>query len=480
MDLKVKRGSNIPIYQQITEMIEKKIICGEYPPGSRLPSERKLAEQLDVNRMTISRVYDDFMALGVVERKQGSGTIVTPASLNKLTAGTTDWKAYVEGGALLPTYPLLKQIKKVTNNNNILDLSGNELSPHFLSTSLLNGILKKMDLKQITSYANHQHPQGQIELREAIVSYMHKFYHVNTTSSSIMVTTSIQQSLFLFLQSLLSPGDAIAIESPSYFYSYPLFQSLGLRVYGLPVDEDGIDPEDMIALHRKHRIKFVLLIPTFQNPTGTALSEERRKRIAEISAEIKLPVVEGDPYYTINYEDKLYHPIKDYDTNGNIIYIGSLAKTSSIQIGISWIVGPQMVIEKIIDSQQQTNFGVNIFSQFIGQKLLESKHYSTHLAFLKKDLKGNRDEMMKYLDAVLGADLEYFVPNGGFYIWCKCKHPVDDRKLVEECIKNNVLFMPGSMLGAEQGYIRINFASIRKEDIQKAISRLAVSLKNII
>lgn len=342
---------------------------GEYPPGSLLPSERKLAEQLIVNRTTIARAYDELMARGLVERKRGSGTRVSENSLQKIAAGTTDWNTYVERGALRPLYPLVKQIKNAaTERKDTIDLSGNELAANYFSSNLLSGVVYDIKEEEIAENVGKVHPQGQPELREELVNYMRKFYKVETTSSSIIVTSGIQQSLFLILQSLLSPGDAIAIESPSYFYSYPLFQSLGLRVYGLPIDKDGVNPDDIITLYKKHRIKFVLLIPTFQNPTGTVLSEERRKRIAEIVAELKIPISEGDPYYPIHFDEtQLNQPIKSFDQNGNVMYVGSLAKTTSTQLGIGWIAGPRMVIDRIMDSQQQTDFGVNLFSQLVAR-----------------------------------------------------------------------------------------------------------------
>ncbi|CAI8840517.1 hypothetical protein PMEGAS67_57330 [Priestia megaterium] len=102
--------------------------------------------------------------------------------------------------------------------------------------------------------------------------------------------------MYLITQCLLSPGDAVAIESLSYCYSLPLFQSAGLRIFGLPVGPNGINPQDIEDLYHKHQIRMVFLNPTYQNPTGTVLTDKRRKEVIEIAERLGIPIVEDDPF----------------------------------------------------------------------------------------------------------------------------------------------------------------------------------------
>ena len=108
---------------------------------------------------------------------------------------------------------------------------------------------------------------------------MKEYLKVEATEQSIMITSGAQQALHLIVQCLLNPGDAVAFESPSHCYSLPLFQSAGIRIFPLPVDEHGINPDDVQELYRKHRIKMIFLNPNFQNPTGTMLHPSRRKTV---------------------------------------------------------------------------------------------------------------------------------------------------------------------------------------------------------
>lgn len=474
MEWKVNRQSAIPLYQQIYEWIEQKIAYGEFPPGTLLLSERKLAEQLQVNRMTVVHVYEELHAAGLVERKRGSGTRVSGHKWGILPKGATNWRRYVEGNSFLPTYPLIKQIReKAKQMDSGFDLASGELSADLFPSSLLQASFLK---EPFPSDLGYEHPQGHLALRETITAHMKHHYGVDTTSSSILITSGAQQALYLLTQCLLSPGDTVAIESPSYYYSLPLFQSAGLRIVALPVDAHGINPDDLIALHEKHPIRMVFLNPTYQNPTGTVLSEARRKKVLSVSAELGIPVVEDDPFSLLSFENKKTLPIKSYDQSGNVLYIGSLSKIAASSLRIGWLIGPQSVISRLADARQQMDFGLSIFPQLIAHQFLQSTDYPEHLHSLRQELLARRNEMVSTLQEVLGTEVEFTVPNGGLYIWCKLKKSIDDRKLVQECMKHHVLYLPGSVYGFPDGYARFTYARLKQEAIKEAIKRFAKAL----
>jgi len=248
----LNRNANKPLYQQIYEMIEERIAYGEFPPGSLLPSERKLALQLDVNRMTIAHVYDELQASGLVERKKGSGTRVSSHKWGILPKGVTNWRKYIESGPFIPTYPLVKKIRDVAKGmNDGFNLASGELSSDLFPTHLLQSSFAD---QMMSNDLGHVHQQGHLPFRETLAQYVKKDLNIQTTSSSVLITSGAQQALYLITQCLLSPGDAVAIEAPSYSYSLPLFQSAGLRIYGLPVDQEGVNPDDIVKLYKKHQI----------------------------------------------------------------------------------------------------------------------------------------------------------------------------------------------------------------------------------
>lgn len=477
MEWKVDREASRPLYQQIFEIIEERISYGEFPPGSLLPSERKLADQLGVNRMTIVHVYDELQASGLVERKKGSGTRVSTNKWGILPKGVTNWRKYIEGGSFLPTYPLIRRIrseaKQMTDGFN---LSSGQLSADLFPTRFLQAAFAERTFPDNLGYT---HPQGHLPFRETIAYYVKTYHNINTTSSSILITSGAQQAIHLITQCLLNPGDAVAIESPSYCYSLPLFQSAGLRIFGLPVDEYGINPDDIVSLHRKHQIRMIFLNPIYQSPTGSVLPETRRKKVLEIAEELGIPIVEDDPVSLLSFEKETHFPLKSYDRNGNVLYIGSLSKVIASSLRIGWLIGPQSVINRLADARQQIDFGLSIFPQLIANQFLQSDEYPAHLTFLRGELLARRNEMISALQEMLAGKVEFMVPKGGLHIWCKINRKVDDQKLVEEGIKNKILFMPGSVYGAPNGYVRFTFAHLERESIREAIGRFAEVLARV-
>lgn len=161
---------------------------------------------------------------------------------------------------------MMRTIRKESYDFDIIDLASGELSPDLSSSQYFRDIMSNQDFNYHVGY---DHPQDNLKHRETIAKHLKEFRTIPATPSSILVTSGAQQALHLIVQCLLQPGHAIAIEDPSYCYSLPLFKSAGLRTFLLPVDDQGINPVDIVELHKQHRIKMVFLNPNFQNPNGS-------------------------------------------------------------------------------------------------------------------------------------------------------------------------------------------------------------------
>ena len=181
----------------------------------------------------------------------------------------------------------------------------------------------------------------------------------------------------------------------------------------------------------------------------------------------------------LSFEDERHAPIKSMDRSGNVLYIGSLSKVVASSLRIGWIIGPQSVINRLADARQQIDFGLSIFPQLIANQFLQSTDYPNHLRFLRQELLRRRNEMISALQETLDGKVDFTIPKGGLHIWCKINQDVNDEKLVEEGMKNKILFMPGSVYGAPNGYVRFTYAHLKRESINEAISRFAQALARI-
>ncbi|NOU91724.1 aminotransferase class I/II-fold pyridoxal phosphate-dependent enzyme [Paenibacillus sp. LMG 31456] len=472
---KPDRSIKQPIYQQITDYMEHRISFGEFPPGSVLPSERKLADLLGVNRSTIVQAYEELRASGLVESAKGSGTRVSMHKWGITPKQTPNWKQYAEGGTFLPNLPFIRRIREeLRNRESIIDFASGELSPDLFPNAIIRDLLQN---KPFQEHLGYEDPQGFSPLRSSLVSFLEQHLHIHATDSSILITSGSQQSLFLITQCLLSPGDAVAIEDPSYCYSLPMFQSAGLRLFRLPVDEHGINPEDILTLYRRHRIRMIFVNPNFQNPTGSTLTLERRVRLLEIASELGVPIVEDDPFTLTALDGNPPPTLKSLDTTGNVLYIGSLSKIAASGLRIGWLIAPQAVVSRLTDARQQMDFGLSSIPQWVATQFIEEGHFENQIIKLREALLEKRNEMIRGLQQLIQENVSFTPPQGGLNMWCKINGSVDDFKLLDEAIKKGVIFVPGSVYGSDHGYIRLCFARPQLDEIMPGLNLLKEALQ---
>lgn len=476
MKWKPNRTEKIPIYKQIADYIEQAISTGIFAPESMLPSERVLADELQVNRSTVVAAYEELQSLGIVERKKGSGTRVSTDIWGLAHKRVPNWSRYLESDSFLPNLPLAQRIRKETQDTDLINLASGELSPSLFPNEQIQSILAN---QPFTGYLGYDHPQGNEDLRRTIASHVNEFKNIKTHSSSILITSGAQQALHLIIQCLLKPGDAIAIEDPSYCFSLPIFKTAGLKVYGLALDSHGVNPDDLLHLHKKHRIKMVFLNPDYQNPTGTVLAMERRNQILKHSVEFGIPIIEDDPYSLTSYDGVVNPTLKSMDDNGNVLYISSLSKIIASGLRIGWVIGPAKVIQRLADAKQQVDFGHSIFPQWVANQFLDSEYFHPHIHLLRKQLKQRRDQIVLDLHQMLDDKISFFSPDGGIHLWGKLKTPVNEQKLLEESIRNGVAFVPGSILGTEKGGQRFTYGRAETNLIHEGIYRFSEALKKI-
>ncbi|GIQ69477.1 PLP-dependent aminotransferase family protein [Xylanibacillus composti] len=475
---KPDRNSKKPLYAQIADHVEQRIAFGEFPPGSLLPSERKFAELLGVNRSTVILAFDELRSLGIIESRTGSGTRVSRTKWGAIPKHTPNWKRYTEGGSFLPNLPFLRRIREaLAQHPELIDFASGELSADLAPVREISTLMQE---KLHAPYLGYDHPQGYLPLRQALVDFLDQYRSIPTTDSSILITSGSQQSLYLITQCLLSPGDAVAIEDPSYCYSLPMFQSAGLRLFRLPVDANGIQPEDLRDLHKQHRIKMVFLNPNFQNPTGTVLSDERRKSLLELSSELGLPIVEDDAFSLTAFESSPPPPLKAIDQHGSVLYIGSFSKIAASGLRIGWMVAPNSVIQRLADARMQMDFGLSIIPQQAAEQFIRSDYVGPHLDRLRVELLFKRDLIIEAMQREWKELVSFAVPRGGLHLWCKIKPEIQESKLLEESIKQGVVFVPGTVYGSDSGYIRMTFARTRSDEIGPGIAAFARALRALL
>lgn len=477
-DWKPNKSSPIPIHKQITDYIKEKISNGEWTVGYRLPPQRTLAKELGVNRSTIVNAYDELIADGLIEGKSGSGTRVVNNTWNLLaTTPPPDWNSYVKVGTHKPNLPTIQEINQAEFIPNIIRLGTGELSPNLIPSASMKKIFHQLANSEI-SYG-YEEPKGLLSLREQISNYLSTI-GISASPSSILIVSGALQALQLISVGLLHRDSTVLTEKPSYLQSINVFQSAGMRLVGIPMDKDGIQTNLIQQYNKQQKAALLYTIPSFHNPTGTLMTAKRRQQLLDICQQEQLPLIEDDVYRELWFDESPPKPIKSFDKNGLVLYLGSLSKSLSPGLRIGWIVGPEPVVEHLADIKMQTDYGSSSLSQWAAVEWFSSGLYYKHIKEVREQLKIRRDFTLTRLNNYFSDIAVWDKPTGGFYIWLRLLPSLSMRKLFEIALSEGILLNPGNVYDHQsEQYLRISYSFASLLDIDDGLKRLAKIIKSI-
>jgi len=472
IDWKPDRSDSTQLYLQIVRYVKDKLADGEWEIGSKLPSQRVLSEILGVNRSTVVAALEELAAEGLIKGNAGGGTTVVSNTWNLLsTTRSPNWNCYISSGAHQPNQTIMQQIYQAERRTDIINLGPCEPAPDLIPYEKIQKTLKK--LSNSIKSLNYEEPRGSIDLRKEICAYL-KNIGIETEPSSILITSGALQALQLISLGLLYRGSVVYLEKPSYLYSLRTFQSFGMQLSGIPFDQEGINIKELLGKHQRRRGSMLITIPTFHNPTGNVMSLRRRKELIEACESERLPIIEDDVYREIWFEETPPPPLKAFDQNGLVLYIGGVSKNLSPGLRIGWVVGPEKVIERLADIKMQNDYGSSSISQYVTEELLASGLYYEHNELLRKNAKTRRDTTLSALNKYFSNLGSWTVPSGGFFIWLKLNNNVSMHEIFYKALKRNLLIYPGDLYDFHSSrYIRISYSYISLEQIDRGIKILS-------
>ncbi|MET3699715.1 GntR family transcriptional regulator of abcA and norABC [Bacillus oleivorans] len=473
-----QRASSIPLHLQIYQYIKNKILNGDWSLGTTLPPQRTLAKQFQVNRSTIVAALDELAADGLIEARVGRGTIVVNNTWSLLASSPPpDWISYVRSGIHAPNMSLVQEINRAEANPAIIRLGTGELSQELLPNKMMENVLQ-LKINETLSLG-YSEPKGSLSLRKAVSEHL-KTKGINVSPESILIVSGAIQALQLISVGLLKPGAVIFHETPSYLNSVHVFQSAGMRLFGVPLDGEGIMTHSIGRLKRQHNGALLYTISSFHNPTGTVMSEERRAHLLEICKKEALPIIEDDVYGDLWFDNPPPMPLKSKDSQGNVLYIGSVSKSLSPGLRIGWIVGPEPVIDRLADIKMQTDYGSSSLSQYAVEQWLKSGMYDEYVQEIRDKLWDRRDFTIQLLEKYFADIATWTIPKGGFYIWLRLKQSITTRVLFEKSLRENLLINPGSIYDpTDQHHLRLSYSYASLLDLKYGLKRLSELIRNL-
>ncbi|KHF40498.1 aminotransferase-like domain-containing protein [Halalkalibacter okhensis] len=468
MDWKPDRQSHLTIHVQIIEWMKTRIERGDWTVGTKLPTQRKLAAQFEVNRSTINLALDELKADGLLESKVGSGTFVANNSWNiLLNKSQPNWQQHIEASIHKPNYHTIQLINEFEQKDHIIRLGTGELSPELLPTKKIERSLKSLSLE--SRAIGYSEPQGSKKLRSVLCEYLKK-RGIDTAQENILIVSGALQALQLIAIGLLEEGAIIFQDNPSYLNSIHPFQSAGMRM--IPVQRDGNLPDTLRIAKRKKQSLFYC-VPTLQNPTGCNWTIGERQTLYHTCKQLQIPIIEDDVYHELLFEPSSSPALKSFDQSGQVLYVGSVSKTLSPGLRIGWVVAPQSVIQRLADIKMQTDYGSSAVSQEIVAQWLSSGLYESHILQLREQLKLRATFVENILEEQFKHIATWKKSEGGFYIWLRFKEPIVNKAFFLNLLKKNVLINPGYIYDtSDLHHIRLSYAYASLEELTVGLNSL--------
>lgn len=459
-----------PKYLIIIDYIKGKIAKGGWAIGSRIPSQRELAKNFNVNRSTVITALEELMADGLVEGKAGMGTIVTNNTWTLMgNHSSTNWNENIPLGVHKASMATVQEINEAESKKNLIQLSKGELSKDIFPLEEMKSIVRKVS-DQLSPFG-YEEPKGNLQLRQAISDSLKK-RGIKASPSSILVVSGALQALQLISIGLLQKGSTVFLGLPSYIYSLSVFQSVGMELRGLPMDEEGLMASSVYRTNEKGK-SVLYTIPTFHNPTGALMQERRREELIAVCEREQFPIIEDDVYRDLWIDYPPPRPIKSMDHYGNVLYLGSLSKSLSPGLRIGWVVGPESVISRLADLKMQSDYGSISLSQYVAAEWLASGLYEKHLLHIREKLKFRRNTAIKLLEKYLSEYATWERPKGGSFIWVKIKLDFKVHHLFQKAFAQGILLNPGSIYAEKSGqFIRLSYAFASLAEIEEGIFKL--------
>lgn len=478
IEWKPQKSSSLPLHLQITNYMKKKILNGEWTIGTKIPSQRTLAQQFEVNRSTIVTALEELAADGLIESRVGIGTRVVNNTWSLLASTPPpDWVSYVRSGIHEPNINIIQKINEAEGDPTIIRLGTGELSPDLLPNEQMKKFLQIGAGETLS--LGYEEPKGSLELRETISHYL-KRKGIEAGPGSILIVSGALQALQLISIGLLKRGSVIFHETPSYLNSVHVFQSAGMNLFGIPLDNEGIQYDTIGRLKRLHHASLLYTIPSFHNPTGMLMTEKRRQQLLEACNKEALPIIEDDVYGELWLDTPPPRPIKANDRQGNVLYIGSVSKSLSPGLRIGWIVGPEPVIDRLADIKMQTDYGSSSISQYVVNQWMKSGGYENYLDQIRAELKYRRDFTINILNTNFSDIATWTIPSGGFYIWLQLQIDISIRKLFDVALQDGILLNPGSVYDKNNlKNLRLSYSYASLEELEQGLIRLSELIKGL-
>jgi len=386
----------------------------------------------------------------------------------------------------------IRELLKITQKPEIISFAGGLPAPDVFPLDRFQEACRRV--LQLNGHQALQYgaSEGYEPLREMIARHIAR-YGIKAKAENVLITCGSQQALDLIGKLFINAGDRVLVEAPTYLGALQAFDVYGAEYVSVHCDHDGLRT-DLLEERLRSGPKFMYVLPNFQNPGGTTLSEGRRHQLVLLADKYGIPIIEDDPYGQLRYEGEHLPPLVVIDREnlrrdqgysiGNVIYLSTFSKTLAPGLRLGWIVAPPDVIAKLVQLKQGADLHTSTFTQVVAYEVAKDNFLDEHVKLIRKVYRERRDVMIESLKKYFPPEVTWTHPQGGLFLWVTLPEGMDCNRLFETALTENVAFVPGDCFYAHNGFdnegarhMRLNFSYGQPEQIREGIRRLAAAIK---
>lgn len=378
----------------------------------------------------------------------------------------------------------IREIFKYAADPEVVSLSAGNPAPDAFPAKEIAEISADLLSRRPVDALQYGLTEGYAPLRDYLKKYMKDKYGIGSENDQLIITSGAQQVMDLAAKSLCNEGDVVICEAPSFIGSLNSFRSYNARLVGVPVESDGINTEILEEkLKTEKNVRFIYVIPNFQNPSGVTMSLEKRKKVYSLAKKYGVMILEDNPYGELRYFGENVPAIKSLDTDGIVMYAGSFSKVISPGMRVGWCVAPNPVIQKMVVCKQGQDVHTNMWSQIVIHEYVTKYDFEKHLTYLRELYRKKARFMMDLLDEHLAPYITYDKIDGGLFIMCKLPDNINMLDFCKEAVKRKVCVVPGNAFLTDETEechtFRVNFSTPTDQQLEKGVKILGELIKEL-
>ncbi|MBC8099680.1 MAG: PLP-dependent aminotransferase family protein [Armatimonadetes bacterium] len=472
----IDRDGEEPIYRQLIRYIKTQIDSGSLPAGTRLPASRDLAEQLAISRISVVNAYAELRAEGYLSAHAGRGTFVS-----KENGGAPTPMSEKSNGALPPAPSSnipdrsLREMMRLARRPGVISFGPGAPPTEFLPVQYLRDAINTVLDRDGARALAYEEPEGYAPLRTAVRDYVSAL-GIQCNASDVLITGGTQQALDLVIQALLSEGETLVTEDPTYIGMIDIAQTRRVQLQGIPMDEDGIRLDILENYIIDHAPRLIYVMPSFQNPTGTVMPLHRRRQLLNLAYDYHIPILEDGVYHEFRFEGEPVLPLRALDEHGMVIHASGFSKMLLPGIRIGSVIAPVTHYTRLVRVKQAADISTPGLNQRAIHLMLQRGVMAQQLERNNREFKRRRDLAVDAAKRYFPAGAHWRVPLGGLYLWVTLpRNGPTAAELYITAIQKGVGYAIGGVYftrNPDNFTLRLNFGAHKPIEIEEGFRRI--------